>query len=226
MSDDMKKKLILLTLIVFLTGCDVKYNLTIDEHTFDEDIKFLVPTTTEYQNLVSRMANLNQVAYSDANSQNKQYYDLTVGEENNQLSLDYKYSYKRNDLDRSSAINQCYFDKTIEKTSEYIKISTANEFNCLYRNESQVIDQVEINITTKLEVEENNADKVSNNTYTWYVNNSNYQDKSIQMMIKMPRESIFQNSYFQIIALVGFVAIVSLLVAIIVNIKKKKNNAL
>lgn len=222
----MKKKLILLTLIVFLTGCDVKYNLTIDEHTFDEDIKFLVPTTTEYQNLVSRMANLNQVAYSDANSQNKQYYDLTVGEENNQLSLDYKYSYKRNDLDRSSAINQCYFDKTIEKTSEYIKISTANEFNCLYRNESQVIDQVEINITTKLEVEENNADKVSNNTYTWYVNNSNYQDKSIQMMIKMPRESIFQNSYFQIIALVGFVAIVSLLVAIIVNIKKKKNNAL
>ena len=89
-------------------------------------------------------------------------------------------------------------------------------------------DSVKINITTELNVINNNADEVVGNVYTWYINDSNYQNKTVEITL----EKAFQiedvlpqseASYLTFI-IVAVIILVALIIILFVKHKAKKNN--
>ena len=59
----MKKFICLIMLLFLITGCDIEYNLTIDEETFDEDVQIVLPHTSQMENMVFRTMKTKQISF-------------------------------------------------------------------------------------------------------------------------------------------------------------------
>ena len=165
----MKKiKIVFLTLIILLvTGCAGTYNLTIDE---DLTVK---------ENL--------SVNFSGEESSYEKIYDLlkrenvkedeyTLTTEGYNLKLDYNHEYTSiEDYLLNSLLYKQLFDNiAYDSDNKEVSLSTGNIFNLSNSklNNSYNIKNLQINVTTPLDVVEENADKISENTYTWTIDNT------------------------------------------------------
>ena len=80
-----------------------------------------------------------------------------------------------------------------------------------------------VNIKTQFSVEENNADKVSGDTYTWNINGKNYNNKSIYMKINYGVKS--KNSSRNekmLLAFEIFGTLLIIIILLIINNRHKK----
>lgn len=222
----MKKKFILFILCFFLvTGCDVKYDLIIDNDTFDETVtmSFLKSQTT-YDDVSIYLENKTPISYNSSGV----YYDSKIEESDNYYDLIYNYKHDFNEFRQSYFVTNCYPNFSIQSNDKQIILSSGSQFMCFAGDDGLKADNVEINITTKLKVLDNNADEVNDNTYTWRINNSNYENKPIEMTL----EKAFQiedvipqseaSNLFLIITIAVF--LVALVVVAFVKYKAKKNN--
>lgn len=220
----MKRKLILMVLIIFLsTGCTVQYNLNITEDEMAEDINVKVAQATlTPQDKNALIQNKNQ-AYINTT----EYYDVTPSEDEEYFNVNYKYTHKANRLENGKLLNWCYHTRQITRTNKEIIISTEGPFDCLNKESRNRVDNAEINITTKLKVIKNNADKVTGNTYTWLVDENNYQNKPIYIHLKMPDmgNSVVEVTKNMSLVIITAIALASI-VCIIILVRKKKNNRL
>ncbi len=125
-------------------------------------------------------------------------------------------------------MTNCYPNFSIQSNDKQIILSSGSQFMCFAGDDGLRADSVEINITTKLKVLDNNADEVNGNTYTWSIDNSNYENKPIEMTL----EKAFQiedvvpkseASYLTFIVVVS-VVLVALVIVVFVKFKAKKNN--
>src|SRR5574344_594391 len=158
------KKVFILISILFLTGCTATYNLTISYDGMTEKIDFITSKDE-----------------IDADF-------LTEMKENTKLSLRHYYTYE--DFVDSARIRDCYNDFIFAKTSFGYSLMTSNEFLCdnyMYN----YLSNVEIKITTNYISLENNADKVDGDTYIWYVNESNKQNKPL--ILKLEESTLINN---------------------------------
>lgn len=191
----MKKtlKLIILILIIFITsGCDVEYNLDIDSNIMNENITFLLDDNSSNKKLINDLSSRKQEAYYDIDTGSSKYYKITTdnkSDEKDKLLLKYNYDYKDTTLQKSNAIGECFYNKSVIKDEKYITLNTSNGLTCIFRDGNRQIDNLTINIKTQLSVEENNADKVVGDTYTWNINDKNYSNKSIYMKINYETKS-------------------------------------
>ena len=92
----------------------------------------------------------------------------------------------------------------------------------MYTDDVKQFDSLTINIKTDLEVVENNADKVDGNTYTWVINENNYQNHPIQMRIKKGTDKGF-NFWIIIIVIIVLLLIIAIF-AYNTYLKNKKRN--
>ena len=222
----MKKKFILFILCFFLvTGCDVKYDLTIDNNTFDETVtmSFLKSQTT-YDDVSIYLENKTPISYSSSGI----YYDSKIEENDNYYDLIYNYKHDFDEFRQSYFVTSCYPNFSVQSNDKQIVLSSGSQFMCFAGDDGLNADSVEINITTKLKVLDNNADEVNGNTYTWRIDNSNYENKPIEMTI----EKAFQiedvvpqseASYLTFI-IVAAIVLVALIIVVFVRHKAKKNN--
>ena len=90
----------------------------------------------------------------------------------------------------------------------YLKAS--GKFYCLYS------DEIEINIKTKNKVIEHNADKVSGNVYTWYINEGNKDNINIE--IKVSKTNIVST-----IVIYGALALIAIIVMFLIIKFYQKN---
>ena len=67
-------------------------------------------------------------------------------------------------FDKSSLINTCFENHEIVDLGNYYSIKLSGEFYCLYAK------NINVNVTSNLNVISNNAKKVKDNTYTWVIN--------------------------------------------------------
>ena len=165
----MKKiKIVFLALIILLvTGCAGTYNLTIDE---DLTVK---------ENL--------SVNFSGEESSYEKIYDLlkrenvkedeyTLTTEGYNLKLDYNHEYTSiEDYLLNSLLYKQLFDNiAYNSDNKEVSLSTGNIFNLSTSklNNSYNIKNLQINVTTPLDVVEENTDKISENTYTWTIDNT------------------------------------------------------
>lgn len=187
----MKKKcLIVLFVAIFcLTGCDVTYNLTITEDNMTESVSFLNDDTEENQDILDQYLSTDYTAYYDMDSRETHKYEKSELNHDKKIGMNLAYTYNDDNLQKSSLLSQCYYVKSITKTEDMIVITTDGYTRCMYRDGTKRFDKLTINITTELEVTENNADSVDGNTYTWVINEGNYQNHPITMKMNLPDEN-------------------------------------
>lgn len=221
------KKLLLVILIFLVTGCTAQYNLTIDQSTIKENVTVVLPKTivTDDQ-LQPYLQNGNKV-YPSSSDSSLYKSDLTEDDGNYYLAYEYSHDYEM--FNQSMFVKKCYQEVSLKSNEETISLVTSNQFNCIKMEDGAYLDNVDINITTKLKVKSHNADKVNGNTYTWNINESNYQNKPINLEIKRPiniEKAIKEAPNYQLIVIVVIILIILAVATIIVKIQKGRNNKL
>lgn len=207
----MKKiKIVFLALIILLvTGCAGTYNLTIDE---DLTVK---------ENL--------SVNFSGEESSYEKIYDLlkrenvkedeyTLTTEGYNLKLDYNHEYTSiEDYLLNSLLYKQLFDNiAYDSDNKEVSLSTGNIFNLSNSklNNSYIIKNLQINVTTPLDVVEENADKISENTYIWTIDNTT---KEKYMYLTFSKSNNLLNKGTTIVLCVMVLAIA---ISVIIMIKR------
>lgn len=203
----MKKKIILLSAIFILTGCDINYNLVIDEQNFKESITIVEEEPTKWNSSivdgsndtykdeidwmlkypihVSKTANIDP--YDDTMmTSGVKYYQKEKINSKEEYGVSLNTTGHLQELNDFRSLNYCYeFANIINNDYEYI-ISTSFKNHCF--ETYLLLDKVNINITTDMKVTSNNADHVRGNTYTWTITRGNYNNKSISLAMQSINE--------------------------------------
>ncbi len=219
----MRKNIICLFIVsMLLTGCTVEYNLNIDSNSIQENINIGIDS----------IENLPEDSYSQlTSSTNKVYFDeeeyYTVNYKNNDNRLFSEFNYKHN-LDKynnATVLDLCYPNRTVKKDQNQFEISTTGSFACAFTEFGDDIRNANINITTKLKVIENNADKINGNTYTWIINQENYTDKPIKIIMELPKDNtaLIKSTKESILIYAVFIVPITIVLLYLVWKKKRIN---
>lgn len=184
----MKKKLILLTNILLLTGCTCEYNLAIEKNTYKEEIIINGTTKEEISNLNQEWTiPVNKEEYNIGGDEST-VIDTNIDTYNYQLnnnSLKLNYDFTKNSIINSSAISVCYNKITVLDYNNSIIISTSPKTNCF--NEYPDLTNLTVNITVDKKVTANNADSIKGNVYTWNFTKENASNKAINLTLESPK---------------------------------------
>ena len=221
------KIIILICCIFLLSGCSVEYNLTINDTTMAESIDTIFEKTDENVELTDRLAKIRRTAFYNFDTREEEYYDFTKRDTDQNIILNYSYNYTDNNLYKSEAVSRCYYKRIVNVTDDYIVIQTDNQVACLYKDGEKQIDDITVNIRTNLIVEENNADNVENNVYTWNINEDNYTNKPIYIKIKKEE---YKESFADQIIPIGIIILSIIVIGIIIYLvgrsKHRRNKKL
>ena len=229
----MKKWLLIICLAFLMTGCDVTYNLTIDEDTFDENIVLSFPKSNTSYDDVSFYPDNKVPVYPT--EEDKKFYNSKIVESVNSYDLIYSYSHDFYSLKNSYFINNCFHDMMITESDNQIIINSGDGFACFIGDDGLRADSMKININTKLKVIENNADSVNGDTYTWIINENNYLGKEIYFKVERNnksgglttlKENIIKEDGASSLTIVIVLSIMIIggLIYLFVRYKKNKNN--
>lgn len=223
------KKIKLVFLICFsiiLSGCDVEYNLTIDEDYMTESVDFLYPKSDENKEIVNDYLESDYMAYYDMDLEKEFSYEKTKIDNDDNVGLNLTYTYSGDYLQKSSLLDRCYYKKSITKTDTRVVITTDGINTCFYQDNNRNIDTLKVNITTEYKVLKNDADEVNGNTYTWNIDENNYQNKPINMKIDLTTKKADYSFFIKIGIAIGIIILIIGFIALFMFLKHKKNNKL
>lgn len=223
----MKRKfkfLFISIILIFLSGCTADYNIDISDNEIQESFSSVV-----YKSEIPT-SNLEGVEADDQLTpfiQNDQYpflnnydiiYDKNIVEEDEYRLVKFKYSYSPEDFINSNSLNKCFENINYSYDDNYV-FDLNGYFYCLYT------EKLNINVTTKNKVISNNADEVNDNTYTWHINSSNFDNVDIRLEIEKNTLKDKVNSYSLIVISI-FIICTVLVFFIVLLYKRKKHNKL
>lgn len=216
----MKKILLIILTMLFLTGCTVNYNLEIDGDNLNEVItgnvtkkEYEVKETDNGENLIYALFNNNQNALFDEESP----YLRTL--EDKGKTIDYNFSYLYNyNFDRSTIINTCFEYHMVDETEDYYYIKLSGKFYCMYS------DKININVTSNNAVLENNAMKVDGNVYSWVIKKDKDADILLNVSKKMKHSDNNKLKVMNTFQIIGLIVLVVLCIITIFLYKKKNRN--
>ena len=200
----MKKVLLLIVCLVFLTGCDIDYELTIDDNSFSEDTKIFTDINMYEEYDGSLLSNYfdnfldfsepiyfndeNYDYYSGGNQPNVRYYNINNYVDNNYKGLEFQNVFGFNDYYRSSMVKECFDELNVQNNNGIYLIRTSNK--CKVFSSYSLLNQIKITINTDIEVIFNNADYVNGNSYTWIINRDNYMNKSVRLSLNTNKDDL------------------------------------
>jgi len=222
----MKKNIILLLIIFFLTGCSVNYNIKINSDLSVVESAYITESEDFYKSFykTTKANALNSVLniYNDFLKEEK--YDAKVIPEKGPL-VEVEKEYKNiEDYLNTSLLFNDYFDKiNYRKEEDKIIIETEN-FN---KNDSENPDRfyaekVDIAITPSFKVVDSNANKVDEdtNTYHFYLDDK-MEDFKIYLVLNTSRK-FYANMNTYMIILVSIMCIIISWIAVGLLNKKTK----
>lgn len=212
------KKILLILLILLLTGCKATYNISFDEKNINESIKI-------YTNN-SNIENANQKTIDKVSDElynfeyDYEYYNKEKYQEGNNTGYNYTYSFDYDTYNLYTELKKCYDDFNYSN-GDYTTLKTSNEFTCF--NYYPEIEEITINITSKYEITEANADQKDGNTYTWIINQKNYKNKPINIRINKKKE-YKENKVNNKLIITFSIFIILILILLFMKKKTKKDN--
>lgn len=217
------KLLILIFVLILSTGCSVEYNLTIDELNAIEYFSLYVDNNSSNTAMINDMYQRQTEAYFNQDTDSSEYYEIKKGltKDKKSLFLNFKYNYPLKKLQNSNAIGQCFYNKSITKDQKYITLNTSKGFDCIYKDTDLQIENLTIHIKTNLKVVESNSDKVKKNTYTWYIDKNNYQEKNVYMKINYTEENKKKSAISEYLAIPIVMIITALLIFVAFKFRTK-----
>jgi len=240
----MKKLVIILFFIIFVTGCDAEYNLTINKATIIEELEIFEKDNSkwhssdnlfskDYQEVIEDNLNYKLGIYFDEQledglNNNPEYifYKPKKIETKEKLGISYNYRFNVENYDRAYFPKSCFDNIKVYDDSGYITLSTSTGFNCM--GDEYGLSSLTINITTKYHVEDSNADSINGRTYTWKINEENYEEEKIYIKIDTKKLSNVKTTskdeekILKVFSTIGITLAILLIIVIIILVKKKK----
>lgn len=232
----MKKiKIIFIVLIMFLLcGCSVEYNLDIfSDATIKETV--IAEEKTNRMKINTGLDETSSVEYLYDMFKREGYDTHIKTKTDGDKTISTVFGYYDSIEEYSENFKSDLFEKADVVTKDDIVTLTMNQSEKLTDDTSSslVYDSVTINIILPFKVVSNNADKVKNDTYTWYItkdedlkNISISYDKSVnknEKTIKIGKSSIRVKLKYIVI---GVLSILILSIVLIIYRNNKKNNRL
>ena len=233
----MKKKLLLLIIILFLTGCDATYYAEIKNGKVYESTNFYVSNLDSVENnadlfenpngpsksadeLVEDYYNQDYLAYYNRSSSNQYYKKEKISyEDRNGVRLSYTYSLK--DYQDSSLLHYCFDTVSVENQKGFYTIDLKDSEKCFTQDVYQLLDSVNIQIVSN-EVIEHNADSVNGSIYTWVLTKDN-PNQEIHFKIKADSSFLSSTEIVILIILVfGIISFIAVYKVMDYMDKKKK----
>ncbi len=212
------KKLLILFLIFILTGCSGNYDININKDlSIDESLYLSLDNNDNVYNKTIKIFDDNKI--------DRDKYK--VKQTSDEIIIEYKEKYNTIDeyILKSKIYHQLIDNISYNKNKkyvdiyidQYVKIKNQNE-SSLIGNESD-INFLQINIKTPFKVLISNADNISEDTYTWTINQNTDRKKILFQFTKR----LNKISYSQIVMLtVLILCIAVLLVRLIKNYQKSQ----
>ena len=184
------KKIIILLMFVFLTGCSVDYNLNYENGIYKEkmlmygesneiiDGESFIDIKNNYFNkniLVDYSIDTGDIRNEDFPLYYNTYNKKIIDDEKNGLLLYYDYS-SYDDYKKSTLINELFYDISI--SDNYLEMKNAKNIFLDY----PYLDKIKIEFKTDNYIKDINADEKINNSYYWYFDKNNYKSKSIYIV--------------------------------------------
>lgn len=212
------KKLLILILLLFITGCDAEYTLKYEDNVFSDSIEVF-----DYYNSEDESSEDKDLSYF---VNKKQYYDIdglnpykVNYEETSENYYDLKYTatFDKVSYEFSSVLNNCVQYHDFVEDEEKIYIMAYGEYYCEY------FDKLNISLITDKKVTYSNADEEKNGKHIWYF--KPYESINIEFEIDKNEDN--PKNYSFILYAVIMIVIVIVLSLIILGFKiykKLKNN--
>ncbi len=215
------KKIFLLVLVILLTsGCDITYKVQFEKNKIIETNTFYLPNDKIENNDILGTLEKMSAQYT-INTDFLISPKTKVLKEKNQTgySITNEYNY-----DEYDTIGTCYDAFSVIKDKNNVMISTSEKFKCFdyYRE----LDQVKIVAKVNYKVSKTNADEKKGNTYIWYINQENAQNKPIQLFFDLSKKVgvwPFTNFQTYVIVIALLIVIVASVIFLISRISKKNN---
>jgi hypothetical protein len=219
----MKKIIILIIALIFISGCDIKYNLNISKN-------------LEFKEVITINGNIKKEFGNIGDTDVKKYffemtpyykdYKLTTNDANNgnfNVIFESKVAGKEKFLKLESLSRLYYYSKIyLNDNNNYVfNLSTKkrNNENEDYDYELTEFDALTISIYSEKKIINSNADRKVFNNYIWEMKDSKYKD--IYFELTDENDFIVRPIYFVIIGIIIIGVPVFLLIR-----KSKKNNAI
>lgn len=204
----MKKiKIVFLALLLLLiTGCAGTYNVTIDEElAVKEELSITISGEAKNYEAFDELLR-NEIEYLDD-------YKLTIDGDNLKLDYSHEYSSIEDYLLESQIYEQLFDNVSYNSDNKEITLSTGNIFNTTTSNldNSYNIKSLQINITTPLNVIEENADKISENTYSWTIDN-NTKEKYLYLTFNKSNKILNRGTIIVLSVSILSIAIIAIII--------------
>lgn len=213
------KKIILLLLIIFLTGCQSTYEIKINKDNIEEDIK--IYTENSLVKNASQSTIDAFVETLDDWENGYDYYKRELYTTDEYTGYEYTYTFTHEEFDAMSQLRKCYKDFEFNYNDNTISLNTSKDFLCgTYYNK---VDNIEITIKTDYSIVSSNADKIDKNELTWIINKQNYKNKPISFKINTANENK-TNEKESKINIKNIIIVILFIVLVIIFIKRKQKS--
>lgn len=232
----LEKIVMLILFTILFTGCNVEYNLTIDnKKRVIEEVTFL----EDNNNMLKYASSVDEFLYNreQENFINTDYkYERVYNDD--QSGLHVKNSYSNVEQYVNSKIYTRLFESAnIVNDSKFYSFSTFGDYyrNAVFSTPLEAvyrynIDQIKVNIKFYNVVNSHNADEVDekNNVYTWYLKSSDLTKKiEFNLSDKVRSDIMLQNTLLKnkVAIIISLLVILVLIIFIIKfnNIRKQNN---
>jgi len=238
----MKKRILLIiSLLLFATGCTCEYNLTIENNTYKEEITLTGETSEETSNFNNKWnipVDIDEHNKPGDPESNIDFEGDVYKYNLNGNTIKFNYDFTKNEYSKSTAVLNCYNKLTVSNYENSIVISTSSKAECF--DKYPPLTSIKVNIKTNKKVTSNNADSINGNIYTWNITKENANNKPINLVLEnqelnkdnggqnLPNNNLSKkekkSDYIMYIFL-GILLVVMLSVYFIINkIKNKSDN--
>lgn len=192
----MKRIILLLILVVFITGCSAEVNINVSSNGIYEQVtitdnvsngrtkEHILASYREYVPAFSKT--LIADTEPDVKLEGVEYYTRALEETNTGYKVSYGYKFGFDNYKDSRSVDLGFKDAIIQRDAVDKEILLTTDSDGLkYFNMYPSLSNVTINIvSTEFKVKDSNADYVNNNVYTWVLNGNT--KKSVYIVFDDP----------------------------------------
>ena len=175
------KVFIYISLLFLLTGCTAEVNIDLKESGLTESIT-IVDREGAKEEILGKYRQHVSAYYQDVVSDDMpdevlkgfSYYTRSTKELNDGYAITYYKKFDFDEYNNATSFKSAFRSGAVEYSNEEGVIDIYTDSNGLLVFDTYPsLNSVKINITTELEVLDNNADQVEGNTYSWIINREN-----------------------------------------------------
>lgn len=224
----MKKKIFLLFVLIFMTGCNAVYNIEITDDKVLESSDFYATKKIFYDpssDGVSENDEISDYYYKQDypafknGIYKKKLYNKKMIDNNDLYGMNLNYSFGLNNYNDSSLLNYCFDSSVFKVKDNYIILDAKDVSKCFTQDIYEHLDFLTVKVKTDLNVTENNADEVDNNIYIWEISREDSLNKDIYLKIK---KSVIKKN-FPFITVVIIIGVIIAVIGLVITFIRKKN---